>query len=75
MKLYPKYGFKVSPNYTIKEVIGKGSYGTVAAAVETSYGAQVAIKKVTNIFTRDILLKSHTGVKVHEILQGSQEHC
>lgn len=57
MKLYPKYGFKVSPNYTIKEVIGKGSYGTVAAAVETSYGAQVAIKKVTNIFTRDILLK------------------
>lgn len=57
MKLYPKYGFKVSQNYTIKEIIGKGSYGTVAAAIETSYGAQVAIKKVTNIFTRDILMK------------------
>ena len=57
MTVYEKYGFKVPSNYQIKEVIGKGSYGTVAAAVETTYGAQVAIKRVTNIFSKDILLK------------------
>ncbi|EPS61212.1 hypothetical protein M569_13587, partial [Genlisea aurea] len=36
--------------YEIQEVIGKGSYGVVAAAVDTRTGEKVAIKKITNIF-------------------------
>ncbi|XBW38175.1 hypothetical protein QEN19_003770 [Hanseniaspora menglaensis] len=55
--VYDKIGFKVPINYQVKEIIGKGSYGTVVSATETAFGAQVAIKRVTNIFSRDILLK------------------
>ncbi|KAG9149979.1 hypothetical protein Leryth_010042 [Lithospermum erythrorhizon] len=36
--------------YKILEVIGKGSYGVVCAAIDTHTGEKVAIKKVTNIF-------------------------
>ncbi|CAA0824452.1 Mitogen-activated protein kinase 9 [Striga hermonthica] len=36
--------------YEIEEVVGKGSYGVVAAAVDTHTGEKVAIKKINNIF-------------------------
>ncbi|KXZ43541.1 hypothetical protein GPECTOR_87g403 [Gonium pectorale] len=36
--------------YTIKEVIGKGSYGVVCSAVDNFTGEKVAIKKITNVF-------------------------
>ncbi|KAL6500038.1 Mitogen-activated protein kinase 9 [Orobanche gracilis] len=36
--------------YEIQEVVGKGSYGVVAAAVDTHTGKKVAIKKINNIF-------------------------
>ncbi|GIL65367.1 hypothetical protein Vafri_19022 [Volvox africanus] len=36
--------------YTIKEVIGKGSYGVVCSAVDNFNGEKVAIKKITNVF-------------------------
>ncbi|KAL6576703.1 Mitogen-activated protein kinase 9 [Orobanche minor] len=36
--------------YEIQEVVGKGSYGVVAAAVDTHTGRKVAIKKINNIF-------------------------
>ncbi|MEW5298717.1 MAG: hypothetical protein WDW36_001806 [Sanguina aurantia] len=36
--------------YTIREVIGKGSYGTVCSAVDNYTGEKVAIKKITNVF-------------------------
>ncbi|KAG8382774.1 hypothetical protein BUALT_Bualt05G0112300 [Buddleja alternifolia] len=36
--------------YEIKEVVGKGSYGVVAAAVDTHTGEKVAIKKINDIF-------------------------
>ncbi|GFP90828.1 mitogen-activated protein kinase 15 [Phtheirospermum japonicum] len=36
--------------YEIQEVVGKGSYGVVAAAVDTHTGEKVAIKKINNIF-------------------------
>lgn len=35
--------------YTIREVIGKGSYGTVCSAVDNYTGEKVAIKKITNV--------------------------
>ncbi|GFQ06420.1 mitogen-activated protein kinase 19 [Phtheirospermum japonicum] len=36
--------------YKILEIIGKGSYGVVCAAIDTQTGGKVAIKKITNIF-------------------------
>ncbi|CAI9088888.1 OLC1v1023339C1 [Oldenlandia corymbosa var. corymbosa] len=36
--------------YKILEVIGKGSYGVVCAAIDTHTGEKVAIKKITDIF-------------------------
>ncbi|PIN02741.1 Mitogen-activated protein kinase [Handroanthus impetiginosus] len=36
--------------YKILEIIGKGSYGVVCAAIDTHTGGKVAIKKITNIF-------------------------
>ncbi|XP_057540310.1 mitogen-activated protein kinase 19-like isoform X2 [Amaranthus tricolor] len=36
--------------YKILEVIGKGSYGVVCAAVDTHTGEKVAIKKINDIF-------------------------
>ncbi|KAL9250718.1 Mitogen-activated protein kinase 19-like protein [Drosera capensis] len=36
--------------YKILEIIGKGSYGVVCAAIDTHTGEKVAIKKINNIF-------------------------
>ncbi|KAL8196415.1 hypothetical protein R6Q57_024710 [Mikania cordata] len=36
--------------YEIQEVMGKGSYGVVAAAVDTRTGEKVAIKKINDVF-------------------------
>lgn len=36
--------------YKILEVIGKGSYGVVCAAIDTHTGEKVAIKKINDIF-------------------------
>ncbi|KAL3631495.1 Mitogen-activated protein kinase 19 [Castilleja foliolosa] len=36
--------------YKILEIIGKGSYGVVCAAIDTHTGEKVAIKKITDIF-------------------------
>ncbi|WMV28369.1 hypothetical protein MTR67_021754 [Solanum verrucosum] len=35
---------------SIQEVVGKGSYGVVASAVDTHTGKKVAIKKINNVF-------------------------
>ncbi|KAL8142054.1 hypothetical protein V2J09_015086 [Rumex salicifolius] len=36
--------------YEIQEVIGKGSYGVVASAIDTHTGEKVAIKKINDVF-------------------------
>ncbi|MBA0768668.1 hypothetical protein Gotri_017453, partial [Gossypium trilobum] len=36
--------------YQIQEIIGKGSYGVVASAVDTHTGEKVAIKKINDVF-------------------------
>lgn len=56
-------GFLIDSRYQIKSILGKGSYGTVCSAVDTKASVdgeeefQVAIKKVCNIFGREVLLK------------------
>ncbi|GMI99515.1 MAP kinase 9 [Hibiscus trionum] len=36
--------------YQVQEVIGKGSYGVVASAIDTHTGEKVAIKKINDVF-------------------------
>lgn len=36
--------------YRVQEVIGRGSYGVVCAAVDNATGEKVAIKKIQNVF-------------------------
>ncbi|XP_062232216.1 mitogen-activated protein kinase 17-like isoform X2 [Phragmites australis] len=45
---FTEYG--EASRYQISEVIGKGSYGIVAAAVDTQTGERVAIKKIVDVF-------------------------
>ena len=57
--VYEKANFYVDSNYQITNVLGKGSYGTVCSAINTTAQGrpQLAIKKVCNIFSKEVLLK------------------
>ncbi|KAF3442314.1 hypothetical protein FNV43_RR16230 [Rhamnella rubrinervis] len=48
MEFFTEYGD--ANRYKILEVIGKGSYGVVCAAVDTHTGEKVAIKKIHDVF-------------------------
>ena len=48
MEFFTEYGD--ANRYKILEVIGKGSYGVVCAAIDTNTGEKVAIKKIHDIF-------------------------
>jgi serine/threonine protein kinase len=45
---FTEYG--EASRYQVSEVIGKGSYGVVAAAIDTQTGERVAIKKIVDVF-------------------------
>jgi serine/threonine protein kinase len=47
-EFFTEYG--EASQYEIQEVIGKGSYGIVASAIDTHTGQKVAIKKINNVF-------------------------
>ncbi|XP_043695474.1 mitogen-activated protein kinase 9-like [Telopea speciosissima] len=47
-EFFTEYG--EATQYQIQEVIGKGSYGVVGAAVDTHTGERVAIKKINDVF-------------------------
>ncbi|ABN67680.2 predicted protein, partial [Scheffersomyces stipitis CBS 6054] len=55
--------FSIDSRYELEKVLGKGSYGTVCSAIDTRKShpdaeySRIAIKKVSNIFNKDILLK------------------
>ncbi|KAL6942137.1 mitogen-activated protein kinase smk1 [Hanseniaspora vineae] len=60
MKTYEKLSFMVPEKYEIQQTLGKGSYGVVCSAVDKTdpeAPAPIAVKKITNLFTRDILVK------------------
>jgi len=48
MEFFTEYG--EASQFQIEEVIGKGSYGVVAAAIDTRTGERVAIKKIKDVF-------------------------
>ncbi|ONK81365.1 uncharacterized protein A4U43_C01F28270 [Asparagus officinalis] len=47
-EFFTEYG--EASQYQIQEVIGKGSYGVVGAAIDTHTGERVAIKKINDVF-------------------------
>ncbi|CAH9118441.1 unnamed protein product [Cuscuta epithymum] len=47
-EFFTEYG--EASQYEIQEVVGKGSYGVVAAAIDTHTGEKVAIKKISDVF-------------------------
>ncbi|CAN4081090.1 unnamed protein product [Withania somnifera] len=47
-EFFTEYG--EAHQYEIQEVVGKGSYGVVAAAIDTHTGEKVAIKKINDVF-------------------------
>ncbi|GAV76142.1 Pkinase domain-containing protein [Cephalotus follicularis] len=47
-EFFTEYG--EASQYEIQEVVGKGSYGVVASAVDTHNGERVAIKKINDVF-------------------------
>lgn len=47
-EFFTEYGEALQ--YEIQEVVGKGSYGVVASAVDTHTGERVAIKKIKDVF-------------------------
>ena len=42
--------YSEASQYEVTEVVGKGSYGVVAAAIDTHTGERVAIKKINDVF-------------------------
>ncbi|CAG8484764.1 9859_t:CDS:10 [Paraglomus occultum] len=52
-----KQQFLVDTKYEFIRELGQGAYGVVCAAKNTETGEQVAIKKVTKVFEKDILAK------------------
>ncbi|RRT79778.1 hypothetical protein B296_00024411 [Ensete ventricosum] len=47
-EFFTEYG--EASRYHVQEVIGKGSYGVVGAAIDTHTGEKVAIKKINEVF-------------------------
>ena len=47
-EFFTEYG--EATQYEIQELIGRGSYGVVASAIDTHSGEKVAIKKINNVF-------------------------
>lgn len=47
-EFFTEYG--EATQYQIQEVVGKGSYGVVASAIDTHTGERVAIKKINDVF-------------------------
>lgn len=49
--------FVVDERYTVTKELGQGAYGIVCGASNNQTGEGVAIKKVTNVFSKKILAK------------------
>lgn len=73
--------FLVDSRYEIIRVLGKGSYGVVCSAIDTkslSTGLEhkIAIKKVTKIFSKDILLvRAIRELKFMKFFKGHKNVC
>lgn len=71
--VYERANFLLDARYEVKHILGKGSYGTVCSAIDTKSkdNAPLAIKKVCNIFNKEVLLKrAIRELKLLEFFKG-----
>jgi len=64
--------FIVDERYTVTKELGQGAYGIVCAATNNQSGEGVAIKKVTNVFSKKILAKR--ALREIKLLQHFRGH-
>ncbi|KAK1976940.1 kinase-like domain-containing protein [Colletotrichum cereale] len=64
--------FVVDERYTVTKELGQGAYGIVCAAVNNQTQEGVAIKKVTNVFSKKILAKR--ALREIKLLQHFRGH-
>jgi mitogen-activated protein kinase 7 len=64
--------FIVDERYNVTKELGQGAYGIVCAAVNTQNSEGVAIKKVTNVFSKKILAKR--ALREIKLLQHFRGH-
>lgn len=64
--------FIVDERYTVTKELGQGAYGIVCAASNNQTGEGVAIKKVTNVFSKKILAKR--ALREIKLLQHFRGH-
>ncbi|KAK4188060.1 kinase-like domain-containing protein [Podospora australis] len=64
--------FIVDDRYTVTKELGQGAYGIVCAATNNQTGEGVAIKKVTNVFSKKILAKR--ALREIKLLQHFRGH-
>ncbi|KAL8668376.1 MAG: hypothetical protein Q9168_006994 [Polycauliona sp. 1 TL-2023] len=64
--------FMVDERYNVTKELGQGAYGIVCAATNNQTGEGVAIKKVTNVFSKKILAKR--ALREIKLLQHFRGH-
>ncbi|KAH8434986.1 mitogen-activated serine/threonine-protein kinase SLT2 [Aspergillus melleus] len=64
--------FIVDERYNVTKELGQGAYGIVCAAQNTQTGEGVAVKKVTNVFSKKILAKR--ALREIKLLQHFRGH-
>lgn len=64
--------FVVDERYTVTKELGQGAYGIVCAATNNTTGEGVAIKKITNVFSKKILAKR--ALREIKLLQHFRGH-
>ncbi|EPS36201.1 hypothetical protein H072_10237 [Dactylellina haptotyla CBS 200.50] len=64
--------FIVDERYTVTKELGQGAYGIVCAAQDANTGEGIAIKKVTNVFSKKILAKR--ALREIKLLQHFRGH-
>ncbi|EKV07468.1 hypothetical protein PDIG_73290 [Penicillium digitatum PHI26] len=64
--------FIVSEQYNVTKELGQGAYGIVCAATNVQTGEGVAVKKVTNVFSKKILAKR--ALREIKLLQHFRGH-
>ncbi|KAK2806771.1 Dual-specificity kinase, spindle pole body (SPB) duplication and spindle checkpoint function [Emmonsiellopsis sp. PD_5] len=68
--------FIVDERYNVTKEMGQGAYGIVVAATNTQTGEGVAIKKVTNVFSKKILAKrALREIKLLQHFRGHRNVC
>lgn len=71
--VFEKANFLIDCRYNVLQVLGKGSYGTVCSAIDLKCKdkSMLAIKKISNIFSKEVLLKrAIRELKLMEFFKG-----